>query len=186
MKRMRLILVAAAFCMAVILPLAAPAYAWGGFRPYPYQYGYQYTYPYQYAYPYRDRSPYQYRYPNRYPYSYPYTYQYPYANQGPYAYPYQYPNQYQYIAPAPPPAPVYPPVAAVPELITAYGDYTRCELFGLHQANCFVPDASNSPNLGSIQMEPAIQFWGNCSPGQTMTQGRNYQCSKTGAGWFPD
>jgi hypothetical protein len=74
----------------------------------------------------------------------------------------------------------------VPGPSTGYGNYARCQQFGLHQANCFVPDASNSPNLGSIQMEPGIQIWGNCTPGQTMSQnGTNYQCSKTGAGWFP-
>jgi hypothetical protein len=194
MKRMRLVLVAAALCLAVIAPLAAPAYAWGGYHPYPYQY----TYPYRYRYPGPYRYPNQYPYPNQYQYAYPYTYQYPnqyqyvypnpypYVNQYQYSYAYPYPGQYQYVVPAQPPVVAYPPAGAVPRLITAYGDYTRCELFGLHQANCFVPDASNSPNLGSIQMEPAIQIWGNCTPGTTMTQGGQYQCSKTGAGWFPN
>ncbi len=187
MKGMRSILAAAALCLALVALVAVPAYAWGGTNSqsacpsqcpnaYPYQYANRYPYPYQYA--------------NRYPY--PYNYQYP----------YQY--QYRYVAPAPPPPPPppppyayypppypYAPVYVVPGLSTAYGNYTRCQQFGLHQANCFVPDASNSPNLGSIQMEPAIQIWGNCTPDSSTTfatpsnASQSFKCSKTGAGWFP-
>ena len=168
MKVMRLVLVTAALCLTVISTLAAPAYAWGGSNPY--QYTYRYPYPYQYQYYNRQPHPYQYQFPNQNQYNYPSSNQYP--------------NQNPYIAPGQPPLRPYYSVYAVPSLTTAYGDFTRCQQYALHQANCFVPDASNSPNLGSIQMEPGIQIWGNCSTGQTMNQSK-YQCSKTGAGWFP-
>ena len=87
------------------------------------------------------------------------------------------------------PTPLPPPSAT--SVVTQYGDYTRCIQQGLHQANCFVPPASNSPNLGSIQMEPQIRFWGNCTADTTRTfptgpdaTDENYKCSKTDAGWF--
>jgi len=75
---------------------------------------------------------------------------------------------------------------------TQYGNYTKCIQENLQQANCFVPDGQwNSPNAGSIQMEPPIQVWGNCTPGtlQCMQLTCNQApvqatCSKTGAGWF--
>jgi hypothetical protein len=190
MKGMRLVLVAAVICLAVLSPLAAPAYACGGSNQYPCSNRPATTYQYQYTnpYPYRSANP------------YPYAYRYP--NQ--YVYPYAYQYQNQYIAPAPPPPPpnppvyyyapnppVYyyapnPPVYYAPSPATGYGDYTRCAQYRLHQSSCFVPNAANSPNLGSIQMEPGIQIWGSCSSGQTMSQsGTTYQCSKTGAGWFP-
>ena len=54
-------------------------------------------------------------------------------------------------------------------VVTPFGDYTRCIQQGLHQANCFVPNQENSPNLGSIQMEPPIQIWGNCTADQVTT-----------------
>jgi hypothetical protein len=82
--------------------------------------------------------------------------------------------------------------ASTNSVITAFGDYTRCIEQGLHQANCFVPNQENSPNLGSIQMEPPIQIWANCTADQTMTVvtgpdniTQEYKCSKTEAGWFP-
>jgi hypothetical protein len=75
---------------------------------------------------------------------------------------------------------------------TQYGDYTSCIQQNLPQANCFVPDGQwDSPNMGSIQMEPQIQVWGNCTPGalQCMQLACNQEpvqatCSKTAAGWF--
>ncbi len=82
-----------------------------------------------------------------------------------------------------------PPSAS--SVVTQYGDYTRCIQQGLHQANCFVPPANNSPNLGSVQMEPPITIWGNCTPDSSTTfltgpdnTPQSYKCSKTGAGWF--
>jgi hypothetical protein len=166
MKRMRLILVATALCLAVISPFAATAYAWGSppQNPCGYAYGYSCANPYPYPYQYTNQYPYRYQYVNPYPYP------------------------YQYQPPVPPP-PRYPPVIVIPggpSVSTWYGNYTRCAQYGLHQSSCFVPDASNSPNLGSIQMEPQITIWGNCNAGQTMNQsGTNYQCSKTRAGRFP-
>jgi len=75
---------------------------------------------------------------------------------------------------------------------TQYGNYTPCIQQNLPQYNCFVPDGQwNSPNMGSIQMEPSIQVWGSCTPGQLqcMQLACNQApvqavCSKTGAGWF--
>jgi hypothetical protein len=75
---------------------------------------------------------------------------------------------------------------------TQYGDYTPCIQQNKHQSNCFVPDGQwNSPDMGSITMEPQIQVWGNCTPGQLqcMQLACNQApvqatCSKTGAGWF--
>jgi hypothetical protein len=75
---------------------------------------------------------------------------------------------------------------------TQYGDYTPCIQQNLQQANCFVSDGQwDSPNMGSIQSEPPIQVWGNCTPGQLqcMQLACNQApvqatCSKTGAGWF--
>jgi hypothetical protein len=82
--------------------------------------------------------------------------------------------------------------ASTTGVVTAFGDYTRCMEQGLHQANCFVPNQEDSPNLGSIQMEPPIQIWANCTADQTMTvvtgpdnTTQDYKCSKTEAGWFP-
>ena len=83
------------------------------------------------------------------------------------------------------------PVQA-PSVTTEYGDYTPCIQQNLQQANCFVSDGQwDSPDVGSIQMEPPIQVWGNCTPGQLqcMQLACNQApveatCSKTGAGWF--
>jgi hypothetical protein len=83
-------------------------------------------------------------------------------------------------------------VAPTP-VITAYGDYTPCIQQQLHQSRCFVASGDwNSPNLGSIVMEPAIVVWGACTA-DTVTMMRlvNGQadqaakCSKTEAGWYP-
>lgn len=94
----------------------------------------------------------------------------------------------------PPPPPSSPPPASVPSLSTRYGDYTRCIQQNLHQAECFQADGAwNSPNLGSIQMEPRILLWQNCKADEEKRQrfypDRDQQpakCSKTEAGWFPE
>jgi len=75
---------------------------------------------------------------------------------------------------------------------TQYGDYTPCIQQDLPQSDCFVSDGQwDSPNMGSIESEPDIQVWGNCTPGtlQCMQLACNQApvqatCSKTGAGWF--
>ena len=94
------------------------------------------------------------------------------------------------------PTPV-PTVSAPPpsanSVTTRYGDYTPCIRQNIHQANCFRSDGRwDSPNLGSIQMEPRILVWGNCTPSQQVTQVMRVgqpaelsQCSRTEAGWFP-
>lgn len=89
------------------------------------------------------------------------------------------------------PTPVPPPVSAT-SVETRYGDYTPCIQQNIHQANCFRSDGYwNSPNLGSIQLEPQIVLWGECTPGQQVRQvlragqaAQPSQCSKTQAGWF--
>lgn len=99
-------------------------------------------------------------------------------------------------------SPYVPPIVGTPiptgptsatSVQTQYGNYTPCIRDNLHQANCFQSDGRwDSPNLGSIQMEPKIVLWGNCTPNQQLTQvlrpgqpAQRSQCSKTGAGWFP-
>ncbi len=103
--------------------------------------------------------------------------------------------------PAPPPTPPpsgntsgYPTIPnSATSVQTQYGDYTPCIQQNVHQVNCFVPNGQwNSPNEGSIQMEPQIEVWGNCSNEQVQTywipatnQTKQYKCSKTEAGWYP-
>lgn len=97
--------------------------------------------------------------------------------------------------PAPPQGPQYPPLPRnAASVITKYGDFTPCLKQGIHQANCFVSDGAwDSPNLGSIQMEPQINAWLNCEPAdqdQTFYVGptepaKAYRCSKTLGGWYP-
>ena len=105
------------------------------------------------------------------------------------------------VTPAPPPNATPLPYPLVPSsetsVQTKYGDYTPCIQQNSHQSNCFVSDGAwNSPNLGSIQMEPKIEVWQNCEPADkdvTWTTDPNtdpitthvYRCSKTLAGWFP-
>jgi hypothetical protein len=97
----------------------------------------------------------------------------------------------------PPPGPSTPTVCPTPfpsasSVQTQFGNYTPCIQQGIHQSNCFVSDGAwNSPNLGSIEMEPQIVIWGNCTPDtitnmvlQACTDPRPAKCSKTGAGWF--
>ena len=97
--------------------------------------------------------------------------------------------------PPPPPVQNVPPLPASQDTITTpFGNYTPCRQQGIHQSNCFVSDGQwNSPNLGSIQMEPQIQSWVNCSPADEQRNffvdpqnpSRRFKCSKTLAGWFP-
>ncbi|HYO87862.1 MAG TPA: PA14 domain-containing protein [Candidatus Limnocylindrales bacterium] len=98
-----------------------------------------------------------------------------------------------------PPAivPTAPPSGQSPfssaSVTTRFGNYTPCIQQQSHQANCFVSDGNwNSPNRGSIQLEPQIVLWRNCTanvvitqqlfPGQPAVQ---TTCSKTEAGFFP-
>lgn len=96
------------------------------------------------------------------------------------------------VAPTPVPPNPQPPAQSASSVNTQYGNYTPCIQQRIHQSNCFRSDGQwNSPNLGSIQMEPQIAIWGNCTPGQELRQvvragesARRTQCSKTAAGWF--
>ncbi len=92
-----------------------------------------------------------------------------------------------------PPADLGPAVPSATSVQTRYGDYTPCIQQGIHQSNCFVPDGQwDSPDMGSIEMEPQIVVWGNCTA-NTIQSMRLYdnmpaqqaKCSKTDAGWFP-
>ncbi len=96
------------------------------------------------------------------------------------------------------PTPLPPGVCLTPQpsatsVQTQFGNYNRCIQNNLHQSQCFVSDGRwDSPNFGSIQMEPKIAVWGNCEPDAWGTmvieqcgQPRTVKCSKTGAGWFP-
>ena len=106
---------------------------------------------------------------------------------------------WQYLkggTPVPPPAlPAPPSNPSATSVQTRYGDYTPCIQQNIHQSNCFQSDGAwDSPNLGSIEMEPPIQIWGNCEANQTRTvvvdtstdpaTERVFRCSKTEAGWF--
>jgi hypothetical protein len=98
--------------------------------------------------------------------------------------------------PVPPPTgtPAPTPVPIPGKLVTRYGDYTPCMLQNLHQAECFQSDGQwDSPNLGSIQLEPKIVLWGNCKGDEIQnkalspnTDPQLAKCSKTEAGWFPN
>jgi len=95
--------------------------------------------------------------------------------------------------PPPPTGSTYPPVPpSASSVVTKYGDYTPCLQQNIHQANCFVSDGAwDSPNLGSIEMEPQITSWNICVADTTEMytnpngQPQSYNCSKTLAGWFP-
>ncbi|MBI4674166.1 MAG: hypothetical protein HY741_21180 [Chloroflexi bacterium] len=109
---------------------------------------------------------------------------------------------WSYLKPGPnPPAPPnlqHPlPPSSASTVTTPFGDYTPCIQKNIHQSNCFVQNGAwNSPNLGSIQMEPQITIWGNCSPADKDViwtvdpntrppRTQTFRCSKTLAGWFP-
>jgi len=96
------------------------------------------------------------------------------------------------------PSLAYPfPPASATSVQTQFGDYTPCIQANSHQVNCFVSDGQwNSPDQGSISMEPQITVWGNCQPADSdtiWTTNANvtppvyttFRCSKTLAGWFP-
>jgi hypothetical protein len=83
------------------------------------------------------------------------------------------------------------PVSAT-SVTTEYGNYTPCIQNNAQQTACFQSNGAwNAPNMGSIQSEPQIQVWGNCTPGAKQTMQLQCgqppvqaTCSKTGAGWF--
>jgi hypothetical protein len=88
-----------------------------------------------------------------------------------------------------PPPPLPPSASSVQ---TQFGNYTPCLQQNIHQANCFVSDGAwDSPNLGSIQMEPQIVSWSPCARDTVSTfttangEARSFACSRTEAGWFP-
>lgn len=87
-----------------------------------------------------------------------------------------------------------PAPSSQPAVVTRYGDFTRCIQQGLHQAHCFQSSGQwDSPNLGSIETEPQIVVWGNCTADQVTVmqlyagaEAQPAKCSKTEAGWYPD
>ncbi len=100
----------------------------------------------------------------------------------------------------PPPAPPAPPAGqcsppSASSVQTRFGNYTPCIQQNIHQVNCFQSDGAwNSPNQGSIEMEPQIAIWGNCPPDTVANfqvscdpnvPTRAFVCSRTEAGWFP-
>lgn len=100
------------------------------------------------------------------------------------------------VPPTPPPANSCKPPSAA-SVQTKFGDYTPCIQQGLHQSKCFQSDGAwDSPNLGSIEMEPQIEFWGVCEPASAIKSfqvscdpnvpWKEYKCSKTLAGWHPN
>lgn len=97
-----------------------------------------------------------------------------------------------YVPPIIGPTVVPTPVSAT-SVVTRFGDFTPCIQQSIHQANCFRSDGAwDSPDLGSIQLEPQIVRWGECPANRQLTQvlvsgqpPTESQCSKTGAGWFP-
>ncbi len=102
--------------------------------------------------------------------------------------------------PVPPPdrpLPASLPPESAASVQTGYGDFTPCIQQGLHQAQCFHSDGAwNSPDRGSVQMEPQITVWGNCEPADSDVVWtvdattdpmitKEFRCSKSLAGWFP-
>lgn len=95
-----------------------------------------------------------------------------------------------------PPVQTYPPLPKSSGSVqTKFGNYTACQKQGIHQANCFASDGAwDSPNLGSIQMERPIEAWAKCEPADQVSTfyvspqvpQKDYRCSKTLAGWFPN
>jgi len=102
------------------------------------------------------------------------------------------------VAPVPPPQQPQQPVnPSQPSVQTQFGDYTPCIQQNIHQSNCFQSNGAwDSPNLGSIQTEPKIQTWENCKANSfknfVVDQNTNpptekqFKCSKTEAGYFPN
>lgn len=106
-------------------------------------------------------------------------------------------NPYPPSPPVPPPPPsggvnqLFPPPAT---LVTEFGDYTSCAQQQIHQKNCFQSNGAwNAPNAGSIESEPQIIRWQQCTPDSVQSiqlyvnqPAQSAKCSKTGAGWFPN
>ncbi len=105
---------------------------------------------------------------------------------------------WNYLQPGPIPttsSPTCQPAAtSVPSLQNMYGNFTPCIQQNLHQDQCFNASGDwNSPNLGSIQMEPKIVVWGPCTADQESHMviqacGKSVpvKCSKSEAGWYPE
>lgn len=103
-----------------------------------------------------------------------------------------------YLQPAPiptsGPATCAPPATSVPSLTNQYGNFTPCIQQNLHQDQCFNSSGAwDSPNLGSIQMEPKIVVWGQCTADQQSKMiiqacgpAVPVKCSKSEAGWYPE
>lgn len=102
--------------------------------------------------------------------------------------------------PPPPPTPTPPPAnncrpQSSTSVQTQFGDYTPCIQQNIHQKNCFQSNGAwDAPNMGSIEMEPQIQVWRNCTADSTTTfpvscdpnvPQQSFKCSKTEAGFFP-
>ena len=95
--------------------------------------------------------------------------------------------------PVPPPPAPNTPVSSAPSVVTEFGDYTPCIQQGLHQSQCFQSNGAwNAPNMGSIEMEPQIVVWRQCTPDEVVTMQlyvnqppQQAKCSKTGAGYYP-
>ena len=98
--------------------------------------------------------------------------------------------------PVPPPPPNQCSPQSATSVQTEFGNYTSCIQQGQHQSACFQSNGAwNAPNMGSIQTEPQIEIWGNCQPDSVSSfqvscdpeiPQKEYKCSKTGAGWFPN
>jgi hypothetical protein len=107
-------------------------------------------------------------------------------------------TDWQYLkegGPAPSPSLEPPPPTPNPgSVVTRFGDFTRCIQQNLHQAECFQSDGHwDSPNLGSIQLEPKIVLWGQCKADEIQrkqlfanSDPQPAKCSKSEAGWFPN
>lgn len=93
---------------------------------------------------------------------------------------------------SPTPVPPRMPQPSASSVVTQFGDFTPCIQQGTHQANCFrSTGAWDAPNTGSIELEPQIVIWGNCTANtvryQVLFANRDPQssvCSRTEAGWF--
>lgn len=92
--------------------------------------------------------------------------------------------------------PITPPTTPVPsvnQLENQFGNFTPCIRQNLHQAQCFQSSGAwDSPNIGSIRLEPQIVVWDDCTADRTRRMviyvGRDAQqvkCSKSEAGWYP-
>lgn len=104
---------------------------------------------------------------------------------------------WSYVQPAPVPttgpATCRPAATSVPSLQNQFGDFTPCIQQNLHQSACFSSSGQwDSPNIGSIEMEPKIVVWGSCTADQESNMviqacgpSVPVKCSKSAAGWYP-